>query len=451
MGDLLKVDTSNLVVGMYISQLDRPWLETPFLVQGFYVKNRKDIDIISDICDYVYVDSSVSSKNITANMSTVSSAMGMTPASAKTNTSNSTSTDNAESTLREIAAITGKSRPNNKTSPTSKGDGLFPDRKLKTYTDTSSWEEEKSSAIKAVSSLHECLNDILSRNEKGGSLEIARIKQAVEPMVDSVTRNPDACIWLARMKEEDNYIYQHSLGAAIWAVALGRQLGLPKSDLRSLAIGGLLLDIGKLKLKKEILKANRHLTSKETKIMRRHVEVSVLLLKDGGMDNQDVIGMVAHHHERHNGTGYPQGLAGDDIPVFARIAAIVDCFDAITSDRIYAKAISPSQAIKQLYTWKDIYFQGELIEEFIQAVGVYPAGTLVELTSGEVAVVVGESRSRRLRPQVMLLLDSNKQPLDDINFLNLQEVTHTEDGQQLNIINSLKPNAYGIDMSAIEL
>ncbi len=451
MENLLKVNTSNLVIGMYISQLDRPWLETPFLVQGFYVKNRKDIDIISNICDYVFVNSSASSKKITTSMATVSSAMGKNPVNAKTNTSNSTSADNAESPLRDIAAISGKIKSNSKASPTSKGAGLFPGKKLKAYADTSSWDEERSSAVKAVSSLHECLNDILSRNEKAGSLEITRIKRAVEPMVDSVTRNPDACIWLARMKEEDNYIYQHSLGSAIWAVALGRQLGLPKSDLRSLAIGGLLFDIGKLKLKKEILKANRHLTSKETKIMRRHVQVGVKLLKDDGIGNQDVIDMAAHHHERHNGTGYPQGLSGDNIPVFARIAAIVDCYDAITSDRIYAKAISPSQAIKQLYAWKDIYFQGELIEEFIQAVGVYPAGTLVELSSGEVAVVVGESRSRRLRPQVMLLLDSNKQPLDDINFLNLQEVTHTEDGRPLNIIDSLKPNAYGIDMSAIEL
>lgn len=167
--------------------------------------------------------------------------------------------------------------------------------------------------------------------------------------------------------------------------------------------------------------------------------------------NQDVIDMVSHHHERHNGEGYPQGLVGDQIPVFARIAGIVDVYDAITSDRIYAKAIAPSLAIKQLYGWKDIYFQGELIEEFIQAIGIYPAGTLIELSSGEVAVVVAETRSRRLRPQVMLLLDRDKQPLDDIDFIDLLEVTQTEDGRPLDIVKSLQPNVYGIDMSAIEL
>jgi putative nucleotidyltransferase with HDIG domain len=253
------------------------------------------------------------------------------------------------------------------------------------------------------------------------------------------------------MKQQNNYIYEHSLGASIWAVALGRQLGLPRKDLQSLAVGGLLFDIGILRLDVDLLKINRRLTSKERKIMKKHVEVGVSLLEESGKMSQDVIDMAAHHHERHNGQGYPNGLMGDEIPVFARIAAIVDCYDAITSDRSYSSAMPPSLAIKQLYEWKDIYFQAELIEEFIQAIGIYPAGTLVELTSGEIAIVVAESRSRRLRPQLMVLLDGNKQPLDEVNFIDLMKTTHTDDGRSLDIINSLEPNAYGIDISAIEL
>ncbi len=137
--------------------------------------------------------------------------------------------------------------------------------------------------------------------------------------------------------------------------------------------------------------------------------------------------------------------------MFGRIAAIVDCYDAITSDRIYASALSPSVAIKQLYDWKDVYFQAEIIEEFIQAIGIYPAGTLIELTSGEVAIVVAASRSRRLRPEIMLLLDKDKKPLSDMKFIDLKEVTETEKGTPLDIINSLESNAYGIDLSAISL
>ncbi len=167
--------------------------------------------------------------------------------------------------------------------------------------------------------------------------------------------------------------------------------------------------------------------------------------------NMDVLAMVSYHHERHDGSGYPEGLSGDRIPIFARIAAIVDCYDAITSHRSYARATSPSIAIKKLYEWKDIDFQAELVEEFIQAVGIYPAGTLVELSSGEVAVVIAEYRTRRLRPKLMVLLDSEKQPLLDVRMIDLLHQKETEDGRPLDIVSSLEPEAYGIDMTAIQL
>ncbi len=431
MNKLLKVDTGNLQTGMYISALDRPWLETPFLIQGFYVKDKNDIGIISGICDHVYVDTAISTRTITSKMSTVSSAMGF------------------DSVTTEITIT--DSDTDNQDKGTSKPVRLFPDKKLVRYGDATNWKSEGSAAEQAIAGLYSSLTEQLSRTLKGSPLELPRIKQAVEPMIDSVIRSPDACIWLARMKQRDNYIYEHSLGTAIWAVALGRQLGLPRKDLRSLAIGGLLFDIGKLQLDSDILNAERRLSSKESRLMKKHVEAGVKLLKEGGMTNPDVLDMASYHHERHNGTGYPQGLVGDEIPVFGRIAAIVDCYDAITSDRIYASALSPSVAIKQLYDWKDVYFQAEIIEEFIQAIGIYPAGTLIELTSGEVAIVVAASRSRRLRPEIMLLLDKDKKPLSDMKFIDLKEVTETEKGTPLDIINSLESNAYGIDLSAISL
>jgi putative nucleotidyltransferase with HDIG domain len=437
MNKLVKVYTGNLQLGMYISQLDRPWLETPFLLQGFYVKDSEDIDLISGICDYVYVDvdGSVNAINITSNMSTVSSAVGFNSGITEFSVSIATNGDDQSSTKDE-----GGNSKNGETNL----DRLFPGKKLETYTDTTNWKSEEPAAEQAILSLHDGLREVLSRNLNGGPLELLKIKQAVEPMVDSVIRCPGACIWLVSKKQQDKYIHQHSLATSIWAVALGRQLGLPKIDLRSLALGGLLFDIGKLKLGENLPKANRPLTDEESRIMKMHVEVGVKLLEEGGMKNQIVIDMVAHHHERHDGTGYPQGLAGNKIPVFARIAAIVDCYDAITSDRIYSSAISPPLAIKQLYEWKDTYFQAEIVDQFIQAVGIFPAGTLVELSSGEVAIVVAASPSQRLRPDLMLLLDSNKQPLGNMEFLDLKEVTQTEDGTSLFIVKSLEPNTYGI-------
>ncbi len=209
--------------------------------------------------------------------------------------------------------------------------------------------------------------------------------------------------------------------------------------------------MGKLAIEPELLNADRALDEDEFAKVRSHVEKGVEMIRETGLMNADVLDMVAHHHERHDGSGYPQGLKGDEIPVFARIAAIVDCYDAITSHRSYARAIPPSTAIKMLYEWKDIDFQAELVEEFIQAVGIYPAGTLVELSSGEVAVVVAEYRTRRLRPQVMVLLDENKQPLTNIKTIDLISETTTADGRKLDIVSSLEPDAYGIDMAAIQL
>ena len=409
MTELAKVLCVDLEVGMYVASLDRPWLETSFVLQGFDVKSEEDIDRLRKSCNYVYIDCALSKLD--------------------------------ETLIRRKV----------RTRPRKSKQEIFPGKTLKTYQDAVGWDDEYPKAQLAVQGLSESIDHIFESAAKGGTLEISRIKKAVDPMISSITRNPDACIWLARMKQEDQYTYQHSLGASIWAVALGRQLGLPKQDLRSLAIGALLFDVGKLQLDKDLLNVERPLTEEEFTGVKSHVGLGVEAIKANGVMNQDVIDMVESHHERHDGSGYPRGLRGDAIPVFARIAAIVDCYDAITSHRSYARAIPPSVAIKKIYEWKDIDFQGELVEEFIQAIGIYPAGTLVELSSGEIAVVAAEYRTRRLRPKVMVLLDEEKKPLDNIKIIDLLTEKETAGGEPLEIVNSLEPDAYGIDMTAIHL
>ncbi|MBN7795658.1 HD-GYP domain-containing protein [Parahaliea mediterranea] len=404
-----KVYTADLKVGMYVSGLDRPWLESPFAMQGFRISSEDELAKLRELCQYVYVD-----------------------------------LQKSRATL-ELAQRKLSQRPRRPI------ESLFSQRTLKSYRDRAEWADEFPRAREAVQALSEGIEEIFSNVSRGGSLDVLRVRKSVEPMIDSISRNPDACIWLARLKQQDHYTYQHSLGASVWAVALGRQLGLPRSDLRSLAIGGLLFDIGKLRLDQALLRADRPLTEEELVQVRRHVALGVDMVRETGLMNQDVLDMVAHHHERHDGSGYPAGLGGDQIPVFARIAAIVDCYDAITSHRAYARATSPSAAIKMLYEWRDVDFQAELVEEFIQAVGIYPAGSLVELSSGEVAVVIAEYRTRRLRPRVMVLLDADKQPVADMHTLDLKEQTQTAAGEPLDIVGSLEPEAYGIDMTGIQL
>ncbi len=408
MSDAVKVPTSELAIGMHVTALDRPWLETPFLLQGFVIKEDNEIDRLREYCEFVFVLP--------------------TYQFAKPKTS--------------LPPVPQRRRTREQ---------LFTQRSFTKYEDKTNWEQEYPKAKEAVDELSRGVDEVFTAVESGGSLEMLKVKGAVQPMIDSITRNPDACIWLARMKQVDNYTYQHALGTSIWAVALGRQLGLPAQDLRSLAIGGLLMDVGKLQVSQDLLHAERRLTPEEFQHVKEHVSHGIASFGDRGVLNHDVMDMVAHHHERVGGSGYPQGLKGDDIPVFGRIGAIVDTYDAITSHRSYSRALPPAQAVKHLYDGRGREFQTELVEEFIQAIGIYPAGTLVELSSGEIAIIVAEYRSRRLRPRVMVLLDREKKPLDAPVIIDMLTQTHTESGEELSIVGSLEPDAYGIDMRGIKL
>ena len=404
----LKVDTNELTTGMYVSGLDRPWLGTPFLTQGFLLETDDDISRVRDYCKFVYVDAHKSHF--------------------------------VTSEQHHHIDLNGE-RPRVPIST------IFKGRSLSTYQDQSNWKDEQPKAELAMDSLLDDITNIFDHVSDSGKLDVIRLKSSVDPIVSSISRNPDACLWLSRLKRHDEYSYQHSLSTAIWAVALGRQLGLHKRDLRSLAVGAMLMDVGKLQVDSELLKANRTLSEEETQEMRHHVAHGVHLLKKSGIMNQDVIDMVAFHHERHDGSGYPRGLSKNEIPPFARIAAIVDTYDAITSNRSYAPARSPSEAIRILYQHRDKQFQAEFVEAFIQAVGIYPAGTLVELSSGEVGVVVAEYRARRLLPKVLLILDRRKREYSEPKLVDLLTTTGDDRETPISISKALEPNAYDIDIS----
>ena len=406
----LKIATSDLEVGMFVSGLDRPWLETPFMMQGFCLESAEDIDEVRSYCQHVFVDVAKSRQKHHPLL---------------------------QRALRARSAIPIKD--------------ICPGRPLKAYVNTGDWKDESAQAWLVLDSLVDDVNAIFEHVSNGGTLNVIRLKKSVDPVVESMTRNPDACIWLARLKQHDQYAYQHSLSASIWAVAMGRQLGLPRRDLRSLAIGCMLMDVGKLRVDQDLLQSSRTLTGDEAARVREHVTKSMEIVREAGIINQDVADIVAHHHERHDGSGYPDGLVGDEIPPFARIAAIVDTYDAVTSNRNHQQAISPSAAIKLLYQSRNIEFQAELVEVFIQAVGVYPAGTIVELSTGEVGVVVSEYRTRRLKPRVVLLLDADKNRLPEPQTVDLYSVAEEEAEQQVSIAKSLEPNAYGIDLGQLDI
>ena len=396
-----KVPVSALKKGMYVCGLDRPWIETPFLMQGFTIDCKEDIDQISYYCQHVMVDEK-----------------------------------------RSIAVV-----PDVRRQMLSMQE-LFPDRKLATYTKESSWNQEFPEATKSINQLTADTVDMMKAIRSDTPFDMAKIKGSVSGVVDSVVRNPDTSMWIARLKSKEDYLYRHSISCSIWAVAVGRQIGLPKHDLKNLAMGGLLFDVGKIRLPAALLTKTNRITTEERKLLDLHIQEGLKSLAGSKVD-PDVMDIIRHHHERHDGSGYPHGLKGNQIPILARIISIVDCYDAMTSERHFAKASSPSIVTRKLYAWRDKLFQGELVEEFIQAVGMYPAGTLVQLSTGEVGIVTAVAKTQRLRPQILLLLDKNKKRISDLVPIDLAETKVNEEGTPINIVKSLEPGAFGLDPTKI--
>jgi HD-GYP domain-containing protein (c-di-GMP phosphodiesterase class II) len=402
-----KIRVGQLKVGMYVCDLDRPWLETPYPLQGFILQSEDEIQDLMNLCEFVYIDIN---QEIESEIPSFSQHQEYT------------FSDSDKHHVHKVK-----------------------------YTDSAPMKKELK-AVKAQFEDFSLNTEALVRNlKKGQKLDLSKFRESTKQMVESVVRNPDAVLWLVRLKKSDDYMYQHSLRCSVLAVAFGRQLGLTKRQLNNLAVGAALLDIGKLQLPKSLLNKPGKLSESEFELVRDHVRMSIEMIKESGKDSKEVIDMVASHHERMNGKGYPEKLKGNDIPLFGRIAAIVDCYDAISTTRAYAPAMSPADAVRKLYEWRNVDFHPALVEVFIQALGIYPAGSLVELSTGEVGVVMSEYRTRRLRPTIMLILDQNKHLYDEFPTIDLYETEMTEDGRNINISQSLEPGSYGIDPSALLL
>ena len=268
----------------------------------------------------------------------------------------------------------------------------------------------------------------------------------MSPLVQSVLRNRTAMSALVRMRAMGGYIYSHAISCAVWAAVLARELGLPEQDINRLALACAVMDLGKLRLPSAPWNSSQPLGGESIDAMRLHVEASLDALKKGGVDDRVVLAAVETHHERYDGSGYPHGLDGVKIPVAGRVAGIVDSYDAMISVRPYASIMSSYQAIQELYRQVDKQFQKELVEYFVKAIGVFPVGSIVELNTGEVGIVVAQSMHARLKPKIMLILDENQRPRRNLLIVDLaaQEGLNST---QLDwwITKELPKNAFGID------
>lgn len=416
----LKTSINGLQVGMYVTRLDRPWLETPFPLQGLLINTADDISMLRRYASYVYID--------------VERGPSPDPEFWITDTSDGLSLEAAEMPPMEVF----NRKPAHEYSSLKK---CF-------YEIEATFEEEFRNASEISDKVQNDYKKVMNDLQNGKGLDINLVKEGVTAMVSSILRNPSAFALLAQLEKTSDYAYNHSLGTSVWCAQFGRHLGLERSEIDELALGGMLLDIGKVKLPQKILNKRDTVTPEDCKIIKMHVGLSVKILALTENISRDVMRMVATHHERANGNGYPEGIENDVIPIYGRIAGIVDSYDAMTSKRPHTDVCyTPHEAINELYKCRHSIFQEELIEQFIQTVGLYPTGSLVEFNTGEVGVVLEVNDLKRLFPTVMMVLDKDKQPLDDFITVNLSR--HTE--SELKVEKALPYGAYGIKMDQLFL
>jgi HD-GYP domain-containing protein (c-di-GMP phosphodiesterase class II) len=253
----------------------------------------------------------------------------------------------------------------------------------------------------------------------GRKLDLPQVAIVVEKMTESVLRNKDALVSLTRIKNKDEYTYLHSLSVAALCISFGQHLGLESGQIKALGIGGLLHDIGKVRMPLGVLNKPGPLTEKEFESMKTHVAHGNRILQDTTGVDEFSICVCHHHHERLDGTGYPDGLKGDEISKFGQIAAIVDIYDALTSERCYKDAMPPTDALKKLFEWSESYLNRSLVEQFIIHMGIYPVGTLVRLRSGFIGVVVGQGERSLLDPVVRAVFDTKRDKLVTPFLINL--------------------------------
>lgn len=404
----IPVPANNVTVGMYVAALDRPWLETPFTFQGFSVKDDRDLALLDEHCDVVYVDteqSSIAPEQIRALAKKTSE---------RPRTGDRRSRRKLTLARRLLLSLANKD-PTGLVSRALSAPQRVHENKVK-------FKKEAPRALSAHTAAQSQFASIMERVENGGSLDSEKLQDIVRPLVDSIERNRDSMAWLVYMRKYDQYTYGRALATSVWAVILGQQLGMSREDLEDLGQGGLLLDLGKCKISAAILNKAGRLQSKEYEIVKSHVQAGMEVLQSDDRISQNILDMVQHHHERFDGGGYPNGVSGQNTPMFGRIAAVVDCYDALTTKRAYSPAMSPYDAIRELNSLEGQAFQPELVEQLVHAIGMFPTGSVVELNTGAVGIVVTQNRVRRLRPEILMILDVNKQPIHKQRTINLRRL-----------------------------
>ena len=276
----------------------------------------------------------------------------------------------------------------------------------------------------------------------GEPIDITPLAAVAEEMVDTMFTHGDAMLCLARIRAKDAYLMEHSMNVAILLANFGRYLGLERNVLKELTLGGLLHDVGKIMTPDEVLNKPGKLTDEEFGVMRQHVVHSYDILSNTAGITPTMLEVAANHHERLDGTGYPQRLKGDQLSLYTRMSGIVDVYDAVTADRVYKQGMQPTQAFRVLLKGIDQHFDAELVTKFIKCMGVYPVGTLVQLSNQRLAVVMQRNEQQPLKPMVKVIYHATQRHYLEVQWLDL-----ARNGGQESIESTVDPKEFGINLA----
>lgn len=433
----IPVDVTKVCTGMFVTMLDRPWLETPFVFQGFEIRDRVEIEQLQAHCSYVYVD-------VERSRLTPAQVIALQSASERGNFPTRAlhePVDPPQGLWRKLALQFGLARFLS---------GRQAPPKSKEYRPSATVRAEAPLARTAYEAGLGRFRELRASARASGRIDADAARAVIDPVIASILRNPDAMAWTVFSKKRGSRLYSRALATAVWCIMFGRHLGFERHALFELGIGGLLLDIGNERLPDAGLDDAGAISDAQYRRLREHVPAGLQLLKASGGFGERVLEMLSCHHERHDGSGYPEGLRGNRIPTFGRIAGIADCYDAMTSKTLYSPALAAYDAARELNGMRDREFQAEVVEQFLQTIGMFPTGSIVELSDGNVGVVLEQNRVHPLRPKIMLLIGQNGTRLDEPCIRNMgDEAPEVSAGVPAWIEKGHEHGAFGIDPQTI--
>ncbi|MEO5364425.1 MAG: HD-GYP domain-containing protein [Magnetococcus sp. DMHC-8] len=305
-----------------------------------------------------------------------------------------------------------------------------------------SMQDELANARRVTDQARKVVSGVLTDVRLGKQVEVGPVREAVEMMTESAFNNIGAILSLSLIKRKDEYTFMHSVNVGVFLMSFCHTLGMDRELVVQAGIGGMLHDLGKMKISLEILNSPNKLTDAEFETMKSHPRFSADILRETSEITPLSIQVAEQHHERFNGSGYPYKLAGQDIGLFGQMAAIVDVYDAITTDRSYHKGMSSHDALKKMFEWCKHHFDLALFQQFVQCVGIYPVGSLVRLEDQRIGVVVENHREALLFPVVRLILDGKRKCTIEPVTVDLLTV---KEEQAFRISDYEAPAKWGID------